>query len=83
LTNEKKRGYALDPVCNFHLKNGAQIEKLNWMCDVSPEKIAQSAGIMVNYRYIPYSIDENNHNYTTHGVIAASDEVTNWLAVSL
>ncbi len=34
---EKKRGKALCPVANFHLRNGAIFERLNWLADVSPK----------------------------------------------
>jgi hypothetical protein len=32
---EKKNHYALDPVANFHIKNGAAIQQLNWFADKS------------------------------------------------
>ncbi|KAL8158945.1 hypothetical protein V2J09_000482 [Rumex salicifolius] len=51
LFEEKKRGKALDSVANFHLQNGAMIERLNWMADRSEKGITQSGGIMVNYIY--------------------------------
>ena len=30
---ESKRSFALDPVGNFHLRNGAAIHQLNWRAD--------------------------------------------------
>ncbi|GJN34083.1 hypothetical protein PR202_gb22721 [Eleusine coracana subsp. coracana] len=51
LGREKKRGKALDAVANFHLQNGAMIERINWMADQSEKGIQQSGGIMVNYLY--------------------------------
>ena len=30
LVTEKRRNYALDPVANFHLRNGAQLWRINW-----------------------------------------------------
>lgn len=27
---ERRRGLALDPVANFHLRNGAEIWRINW-----------------------------------------------------
>ncbi|MGH7907015.1 MAG: malonyl-CoA decarboxylase domain-containing protein [Candidatus Binataceae bacterium] len=44
-------GGAADPVAHFHLSNGARIERINWMADLSPKGISQSYGLMVNYRY--------------------------------
>ncbi|EGI67238.1 Malonyl-CoA decarboxylase, mitochondrial [Acromyrmex echinatior] len=37
---------------NFHLRNGAVMWRINWMADPSPRGVANSCGIMVNYRYI-------------------------------
>ncbi|KAJ4426092.1 hypothetical protein ANN_26901 [Periplaneta americana] len=48
---EKRRGYALDNVANFHLRNGAVMWRLNWQADTSPRGLGNSCGIMVNYRY--------------------------------
>ena len=42
-------GSPIDPVGRFHLGNGARIERLNWLADRSPRRLAQSAGLMVNY----------------------------------
>ncbi len=44
-------GRTLDPVARFHLGNGATIERINPQGNLSPAGIAQSAGMMVNYRY--------------------------------
>jgi malonyl-CoA decarboxylase len=33
--HEKKRGKALDPVTNFHVRNGAIFERINWLADLS------------------------------------------------
>ena len=48
---EKKGAFALNPVANFHLNNGATIWRINWMADVSFKGIDASLGLMVNYRY--------------------------------
>ena len=44
-------GRALDPVANFHLSNGASLERINWMANPAPYGIEESFGLMVNYRY--------------------------------
>lgn len=41
----------LDPVASFHLGNGAQVYRLNWMGDSSDKGRRQSFGLMVNYVY--------------------------------
>jgi len=38
-------------VANFHLRNGAVMWRLNWQADLSVRGLANSCGIMVNYRY--------------------------------
>jgi len=70
---------ALDPVAHFHLSNGAQLEQLNWLGDVSAKGIRQSAGIMVNYHYRLGEIDDNHEDYVTDGRIAAAKSVQQWL----
>lgn len=79
LIEEKKNDKPLDPVCNFHLSNGARLERLNWLGDTSPKGIKQSAGLMVNYYYKLSEIDENHEDFMTHGKIAASKTVRNML----
>ncbi len=51
LTAKRSDGQPLDPVARFHLGNGAMLRQINWLGDVSPKGISQSAGIMVNYLY--------------------------------
>ncbi|KAF1336657.1 Malonyl-coa decarboxylase, partial [Globisporangium splendens] len=36
---EKKRGKALCPVSNFHIRNGAIFERINWLADPSPKQV--------------------------------------------
>ena len=43
-----QNGQALDRVANFHLSNGASVERLNWLGDKSPKGLEESAGLMVN-----------------------------------
>ncbi|KAK9706368.1 hypothetical protein RND81_07G119600 [Saponaria officinalis] len=72
LLQEKKRGKALDPVANFHLQNGAMVERLNWMADKTEKGLSQSGGIMVNYIYRLNDIEENAHSYLSSGRINAA-----------
>ncbi|GMI77502.1 hypothetical protein like AT4G04320 [Hibiscus trionum] len=72
---EKKRGKALDSVANFHLQNGAMVQRINWMADRSDKGLSQSAGIMVNYVYRPENIEEYAQSYFSKGHIHSSDEV--------
>jgi len=41
----------LDPVSRFHLRNGARLERLNWLGDRSSKGLKQSHGLLVNYVY--------------------------------
>lgn len=73
LYHEKRRGYALNSVANFHLKNGATIWRLNWLGDVSPRGLTSSCSIMVNYRYYLEDMEDYRHAYLENGTITASD----------
>lgn len=76
-TREHER--AVDPVANFHLANGAAVEKVNWMADPSPNGLDRSAGMMVTYRYEPARISERAEAYASRGEIAMSGEVRDLL----
>ncbi|KAK9155565.1 hypothetical protein Sjap_003045 [Stephania japonica] len=79
LVIEKKRGKALDSVANFHLQNGAMIERLNWMADRSTKGLHQSGSIMVNYVYRTDKIEENAQLYFNEGRIQASSDIHHYL----
>ena len=63
LVNTKQRNRALDPVANFHLNNGARLERINWLADTSEKGIRESAGMMVNYLYDLKDIESNHETY--------------------
>lgn len=67
LVNQRPRGRAKDPVANFHLSNGATIERINWMADSAEKGIEQSFGIMVNYLYELPKIDQHHEQYVETG----------------
>ncbi|XP_021295138.1 malonyl-CoA decarboxylase, mitochondrial isoform X2 [Herrania umbratica] len=79
LLQEKKRGKALDSVANFHLQNGAMVQRINWMADRSEKGLRQSAGIMVNYVYRPETIEEYAHSYFSLGHIHSSSDVRRYV----
>lgn len=68
-------GDPVDPVSRFHLGNGARLERLNWLADVSANGIQQSAGLMVNYLYSPEFIEQNHEAYANHQVVVAASTV--------
>ncbi len=68
-------GRAVDPVANFHLSNGASLERINWMANPAPYGIEESLGLMVNYRYDRSRIAANAGEYLSDGSINASNHV--------
>jgi malonyl-CoA decarboxylase len=69
----------LDPVARFHLGNGARIERLNWLGDISAKGMQESCGLMVNYLYQLKDIEKNIEAYATSKEIAAASRVRNLL----
>lgn len=68
-----KRGLEpADPVARFHLGNGAQLGRLNWLSDCSEEGIQRSAGITANYKYQLAALDRNHQAYAAHHTVMAS-----------
>ena len=72
-------GKALDPVANFHLSNGARVERLNWLGDTSKKGLQQSAGLMVNYEYRLDDVEENHEAYEGEARIVTSSSVAKLL----
>ncbi len=68
-------GRSRDRVANFHLTNGAQIERLNWLANPTPSGMRESYGLMVNYRYDLPRIDSNHELYGAEGQIARSSAI--------
>jgi malonyl-CoA decarboxylase len=69
------KGRLIDSVARFHLGNGARLERIDWLGDVSPKGLRESAGIMVNYLYRLEDIEKNHEAYANQGEIAASHAV--------
>lgn len=76
LNARRPDGPALDAVTNFHLTNGARVERLNWLADRSEHGWAGSLGLMVNYLYELDAIEANHEAYAVDGTIAAAAGVT-------
>ena len=79
LLQERKKDRAMDQVANFHLANGARLERLNWLADLSNNGIQRSYGIMVNYHYKLSEIENNHEKYVTKTKIVASRSVRSLL----
>ncbi|MCP8939076.1 malonyl-CoA decarboxylase [Alsobacter sp. SYSU M60028] len=70
-----RNGRPLDPVARFHLGNGARLDRLNPLGDVSPKGLRQSHGLMVNYCYDLDDIEANHEAYAEKGVVASARSV--------
>ena len=75
LVNEKRGARARDPVAHFHLTNGARLQRLNWLANVSATGMRRSYGIMVNYLYALDEIEANHEAYRGRGETAAAAAV--------
>jgi malonyl-CoA decarboxylase len=69
------KGRLIDSVERFHIGNGARLERIDWLGDLSPKGLRDSAGIMVNYLYRLEDIEKNHEAYANQGEIAASSAV--------
>ncbi len=68
-------GKPVDPVAKFHLGNGARLERVNWMGDLSPKGLTEAAGFMVNYLYDLSRIERNHELFANKGEVVASPAV--------
>jgi malonyl-CoA decarboxylase len=71
-----KNGAPADAVARFHLGNGARLERLNWLADMSEKGIEQSYGLMVNYLYELDEIEKNHEAYAQQRAVIAASAVT-------
>jgi malonyl-CoA decarboxylase len=53
-----------DPVARFHLANGARLERLNALGDLSAKGVNQSFGLMVNYLYDLNKVEAHHEKFT-------------------
>ena len=79
LTHAKNGREPLDPVARFHLRNGARLERMNWLGDTSALGMERSAGWMVNYVYRLDDVERNHELYTKQYKVIASHHI-DWLA---
>jgi malonyl-CoA decarboxylase len=68
-------GRVVDPVARFHLGNGARLERINWMADMSVKGLFESYGVMANYLYDVAEIERNHEAFANQGVVVASSAV--------
>jgi malonyl-CoA decarboxylase len=72
LLHAKQGRDPLDPVSRFHLGNGARLEKLNWLGDISTMGMRRSVGLMVNYVYRLDDVERNHEAYARERRIVAT-----------
>lgn len=75
LTDKRPDGLPADPVARFHLGNGALLHDIHVLGDTSENGFQQSCTAMVNYLYDLPKVEDNNENYVTGKVVAASKQV--------
>ena len=75
LQDAKKDGEPLDAVARFHLGNGARLERLNWLADLSERGLRHSAGVMVNYEYRLADVEANHEAFARENRVIASPDV--------
>jgi len=75
LLEARNDGEPADAVARFHLGNGARLERLNWLADLSKQGMQRSAGLMVNYVYDLSDVEKNHEAYVKDRRIAASHEL--------
>jgi malonyl-CoA decarboxylase len=69
------KGRVIDSVARFHLGNGARLERINWLGDLSQKGMRESAGVMVNYLYRLEDIEKNHEAFVNDGEVVASSAV--------
>ena len=73
LVEVKRNDLPIDPVARFHLRNGARLERINWLGDQSPKGLQESSGFMVNYVYDLSSVTKNHETYVyDHGIVCSN-----------
>jgi malonyl-CoA decarboxylase len=68
-------GLPVDPVARFHLRNGARLERINFMADLSRRGLDQAHGLMTNYLYDLDQIEKNHEAFAAEGRFAAAPAV--------
>jgi malonyl-CoA decarboxylase len=79
LVNVKHGTQPADSVARFHLRNGARLERINWLGDTSLNGRRQSHGMLVNYVYDEAQIDRNHEAYLHEGAVAHGGDIRHLL----
>lgn len=76
-------GQPIDSVARFHLRNGARLERINAMADLSRHGLEQAHGLMANYLYDLGQIEANHEAFAAEGRFIASAGVRKLLLTAL
>jgi malonyl-CoA decarboxylase len=76
LLQVKRADEPADAVARFHLRNGARLERINWLGDASPAGMRRAAGMMVNYVYRSRKPGREYDATTSTWAMRASRDVT-------
>ena len=69
----------IDPVARFHLKNGATLNRINPMADLSDNGLKHSMGLMVNYYYDLSEVEINHELYVNQGEVVCHKKISQLL----
>jgi malonyl-CoA decarboxylase len=72
LLHAKQGADPADPVARFHLANGAGLQRVNWLSDVSRVGLVRSAGLTANYWYSLTELPRRRDAYARTRRVAAT-----------
>jgi malonyl-CoA decarboxylase len=75
LLHAKQKDEPLDAVARFHLKNGARLERINWLGDTSASGLQRSAGWTANYIYKLGDVERSHEMYVREHKVRASRDI--------
>jgi malonyl-CoA decarboxylase len=75
LRGRNLHGEPLDPVARFHLGNGARLERINFLADLSSSALRQAHGVMVNYLYKLDDIETNHEAFAGRAEVVAAPRI--------
>ena len=75
-----QNGGVVDLVARFHLGNGARLENIHLLGDITSNGISNSWGCMVNYQYHVSEIERNHEAYVNNDEIIVSQNISHLLS---
>ena len=78
LTIDTHYGRPLCPVAKFHIRNGAEMFRLNYLADTSSKGMRNSFGVMINYHYSLDEIEINHACYEMERKISIREGISKW-----